>query len=51
MEAGKDRLRKDALRDASKSEVKKLRVENDRLKRLFGEQALELQLFKKSLGH
>ena len=50
MEAGKDRLRKDALRDASKSEVKKLRVENDRLKRLFGEQALELQLFKKSLS-
>jgi len=50
MEAGKDRLRKDALKDASKSEVKKLRVENDRLKRLFGEQALELQLFKKSLS-
>ena len=50
MEAGKDRLRKDSLRDASKSEVKKLRVENDRLKRLFGEQALELQLFKKSLS-
>ena len=49
MEAGKDRLRKDSLRDATKSEVKKLRIENDRLKRLFGEQALELQLFKKSL--
>ena len=50
MEAGKDRLRKDALRDASKSEVKKLWVENDKLKRLYGEQALELQLFKKSLS-
>jgi len=49
MEAGKERLRKDSLRDATKSEVKKLRIENDRLKRLFGEQALELQLFKKSL--
>ena len=49
MEAGKERLRKDFLRDATKSEVKKLRIENDRLKRLFGEQALELQLFKKSL--
>src|SRR5208282_2068621 len=31
MEAGKDRLRKDFLRDATKSEVKKLRIENDRL--------------------
>jgi transposase len=51
MEAGKERLRKDSLRDATKSEVKKLRVENDRLKRLFGEQALELHLFKKSLCH
>jgi transposase len=50
MEAGKDRLRKDSLRDATKSEVKKLRAENDKLKRLFGEQALELQIFKKSLG-
>ena len=49
MEAGKERLRKDFLRDATKSEVKKLRVENDKLKRLYGEQALELQLFKKSL--
>lgn len=51
MEAGKDRLRKDSLRDATKSEVKRLQTENDRLKRLYGEQALELQLFKKSLGH
>ena len=50
MEAGKDRLRKDSLRDATKSEVKKLRLENDKLKRLFGEQALELQIFKKSLS-
>ena len=50
MEAGKERLRKDFLRDATKSEVKKLRVENDKLKRLYGEQALELQLFKKSLS-
>jgi len=50
MEAGKDRLRKDSLRDATKSEVKKLRAENDKLKRLFGEQALELQIFKKSLS-
>lgn len=51
MEAGKERLRKDSLRDATKSEVKKLRVENDKLKRLYGEQALELQLFKKSLKY
>lgn len=51
MEAGKERLRKDSLRDATKSEVKKLRIENDKLKRLYGEQALELQLFKKSLKY
>lgn len=51
MEAGKERLRKDGLRDATKSEVKKLKIENDRLKRLYGEQALELQLFKKSLKY
>jgi len=49
MEAGKTRLRGDTLRSANENEVKELRVENDRLKALAGEQALQLQLLKKSL--
>jgi transposase len=50
MEAGKSRLKKDSLRDASKGEVKGLRSENIRLKELLGEQALHIQLLKKSLA-
>jgi transposase len=49
MEAGKASLKGDSLRNATKSEVKKLREENSRLKELLGEQALEMQLLKKSL--
>lgn len=50
MEAGKARLKGDSLRDASSTEVKALRAENARLKELVGDQALELQLLKKSLN-
>lgn len=50
MEAGKARLKGDSLRDASSAEVKALRAENARLKELVGDQALELQLLKKSLN-
>ncbi len=50
MEAGKARLKGDGLRDATKSEVKHLRGENDHLKELVGSQALEIQLLKKSLN-
>jgi len=50
MEAGKSRLKRDALRDATGNEVKDLREENNRLKQLAGEQALQIQLFKKSLN-
>ena len=50
MEAGKARLKGDTLRDATHSEVKGLRQENGRLKELVGEQALEIQLLKKSLN-
>ena len=50
MEAGKARLKGDGLRDATKNEVKDLRAENARLKELVGDQALELQLLKKSLN-
>ena len=50
MEAGKARLKGDTLRDATQGEVKELRRENSRLKELVGEQALEIQLLKKSLN-
>ena len=50
MEAGKSRLKGDTLRDATQGEVKELRRENARLKELVGEQALEIQLLKKSLN-
>ena len=50
MEAGKARLWGDSLRDATRSEVKRLKDENGRLKELVGEQALRIQLFKKSLN-
>lgn len=50
MEAGKSRLKKDSLRDATKGEVKGLRNENSRLKELLGQQALDIQLLKKSLS-
>ena len=50
MEAGKARLKADSLRDATQSEVKGLREQNPRLKELVGEQALEIQVLKKSLN-
>jgi len=50
MEAGKARLKGDSLRDATQSEVKELRAENGRLKELVGDQALQIQLLKKSLN-
>jgi len=49
MEAGKARLRSNTLRDATQDEVSQLREENQRLKELAGEQALELGLLKKRL--
>ena len=49
MEAGKARLKGDSLRDATRAEVKRLKEENGRLKELVGEQALRIQLFKKSV--
>ena len=49
MEAGKSRLKKDSLRDAGKDEVKALRTENEKLKALIGDQALECYLLKKSV--
>lgn len=50
MEAGKSRLKGDSIRNANENEVKQLQGENNRLKTLVGEQALELCLLKKSLN-
>ena len=47
MEAGKTRLKGDALRNANASEVKTLKAENIKLKELAGQQALEIVLLKK----
>jgi transposase len=49
MEAGKSQLKGDSLRNATRGDVKQLQNENSRLKELLGEQALEIQLLKKSL--
>jgi transposase len=50
MEAGKSRLKGDSLRQANEAEVRGLRRENDGLKELVAEQALQLNLLKKSLS-
>ena len=50
MEGGKARLKGDSLRDATQGEVKQFRLENARLKELVGDQALQIQLLKKSLN-
>ena len=49
MEGGKDRLRGDTLRSATSDEVVALKRQNQELKELVGEQALELSLLKKRL--
>lgn len=49
MEGGKARLMGDTRRNATDSEVKTLRRENERLKVLLAEQVLEASAFKKSL--
>jgi len=50
MEAGKSRLKGDSLRDATRGEVKHLKQDNARLKELVGDQALHIQILKKSLA-
>jgi transposase len=49
MEAGKARLKGDSIRSANEQEVRQLREETARLKELVAEQALQLQVYKKSL--
>jgi transposase len=50
LEAGKNGLTKDTLRDATSDEVKKLKFENQQLKESLAEAILEVQRYKKSLG-
>ena len=49
MEAGKQRLLGDTKREASSSEVKDLRVENDHLKHLVADLSLKNKVLKKSI--
>ncbi len=48
MEAGKERLSRDTVRDATRQEVEHLRRENRDLKHLVGELSLDLQRVKKT---
>ena len=47
MEAGKERLTRDSVSDATRQEIDQLRRENCELKQLVGELFLELHRFKK----
>ena len=47
-EAGKERLTRDTVRDATKAEVEGLRRENERLKQLVAELYLKVHLLKKT---
>ena len=48
MEAGKERLTQDSVRDATRQEIDQLKRENSELKELAGELFLELHRFKKT---
>jgi transposase len=48
MEAGKDRLTRDNVRDATKSEVHEIKRENARLKQLVAELSLQVHVLKKT---
>ena len=50
LEAGKNGLTKDTLRDATTDEVKRLKTDNDDLRRALAEQTLEVVRLKKNLG-
>jgi transposase len=50
LEAGKNGLTLDVRRSATTDEVRKLKEENNALKRAVAEEALEIQRLKKSLG-
>jgi len=48
MEAGKERLVRDNIRDATRSEVQELKQENARLKQLVAELSLQVHVLKKT---
>jgi len=48
MEAGKDRLARDTVRDATRTEVDGVKRENERLKQLVADLSLKVHLLKKS---
>ena len=48
MEAGKERLTRDTVRDASRSEVHELKRDNARLKQLVAELSLQVHVLKKT---
>jgi len=50
LEAGKNGLTRDTLRDATTDEVKNLRQENEQLKQSLAEAILEAQRYEKSFG-
>ena len=50
LEAGKNGLTRDTQRDATGGEVRRLREENEQLKRAVAELALDVQRLKKTLG-
>ena len=47
MEAGKDRLTRDTVRDATRGEVQDIKRENARLKQLVAELSLQVHVLKK----
>ena len=48
MEAGKERLARDTVRDATRAEVDGVKRENERLKQLVAELSLQVHVLKKS---
>ena len=50
LEAGKNGLTRDTKRDATTEEVRKLKEENEYLKKALAESILDIQRLKKSLG-
>jgi transposase len=48
MEAGKERLTRDTVRDATKAEVQELKRDNARLKTLVAELSLQVHVLKKT---
>jgi transposase len=51
MEAGKERLTRDAVRDATRQEIEQIKRENTELKHLVADLSLEVYRLKKQLFH